>query len=88
MKRDAEALLLQKFPARVLRLEELLRSPEFNIRPTECHAEINVPRPSPVFDNSNQAQVNTCHLEFSHLYILLHSILYSCRFEQTTKLLL
>ncbi|XP_022667960.1 proteasome activator complex subunit 3-like isoform X2 [Varroa destructor] len=56
MKRDAEALLLQKFPARVLRLEELLRSPEFNIRPTECHAEINVPRPSPVFDNSNQAQ--------------------------------
>ncbi|OQR74241.1 proteasome activator complex subunit 3-like [Tropilaelaps mercedesae] len=61
MKGEAEALLLHQFPARILQLEQLLQSPEFNIRPAECHAEINVPRPLPItsVDNNGESEEGT-----------------------------
>ncbi|OQR79500.1 proteasome activator complex subunit 3-like [Tropilaelaps mercedesae] len=47
MMKDAENLLLEKFPERIAHLNALLKSPEFNLDLSSCHAKINIPRPDP-----------------------------------------
>jgi len=47
MKKDAEDLLMNKFPDRIIELENLLRSPTFNIKLGDTHSELNIPRPDP-----------------------------------------
>lgn len=45
MIRDAESLLIDKFPDRIAQLNALLKSPDFNLDLSSCHANVNIPRP-------------------------------------------
>lgn len=45
MIKDAENLLIDKFPDRIAQLNALLKSPDFNLDLSSCHAEVNIPRP-------------------------------------------
>ncbi|XP_022662829.1 proteasome activator complex subunit 3-like isoform X1 [Varroa destructor] len=47
MMKDAESLLLDKFPDRIAQLNALLKSPEFNLDLSSTHAKLNIPRPNP-----------------------------------------
>ncbi|XP_003741715.1 proteasome activator complex subunit 3 [Galendromus occidentalis] len=57
--KDAEETLLQKFPLRIYQLTELMKSPEFNMNFTQCHAPINIPRPDPSGAETNGGDAET-----------------------------
>ncbi|KAF4520931.1 hypothetical protein B566_EDAN008906 [Ephemera danica] len=59
VKSQAEELVLKQFPKKIIELDELLKTAQFNRKDlTEVHQSLNIPVPDPVILNSHSEPVN------------------------------